>query len=69
MSENLLTIEQLAEKTGYAVATLYKLVSQGKIPYKKLSRKALRFDPQEIEAWIEAQNQKTRQEEDTLPAA
>lgn len=59
---NLLTIEDLADKLGYSVGHIYNLVSRGEIPYKKLSRKALRFDPREIEEWIVEQNLKAKQE-------
>lgn len=61
--DNLLTTAQVALKTGYAVRTIYNLVSAGKIPYKKLSKRAIRFDPKEIERWIEEQNLKVKQEE------
>ena len=60
---NLLTINTLAEKLGYSVGHIYNLVNQGKIPYKKLSRKALRFDAREIDDWINEQIEKTRLEE------
>jgi len=60
---NLLTINDLAKKLGYSVGHIYNLVNKGKIPYKKLSRKALRFDSREIDNWITEQNEKTKLEE------
>ena len=62
--DNLLTVSQVAKKTGYSPGTIYNLVSQGRIPYKKLSRRALRFDPEEINKWIAEQTESFRRLED-----
>lgn len=67
--KKLLTINQLAEKLSYSVGHLYNLVNRGEIPCVKLSRKALRFDPDEIDRWIAEQDEKTRQEEQTAKTA
>jgi excisionase family DNA binding protein len=63
MNNNLLTIEQLSEKLGYSKGHIYNLVSRNEIPYKKLSRKALRFDPKEIDEWIIERNFQTKKQE------
>ncbi len=47
---------------GYSVGHIYNLVNLRQIPFKKLSRKALRFDPQEIERWIIERNDATKTE-------
>lgn len=52
MRKRLLTIKQLSQYLQYEEGTIYNLVNQGKIPYIKLSRKALRFEQEKIDAWI-----------------
>lgn len=48
----LLTIEQLSEKLGKPLGTIYQWTSQKKIPYIKLYQ-SLRFDEFEIDKWLE----------------
>ena len=50
----LIGIKEAAKCTNLAVDTLYKMVSQRRIPYIKLGR-ALRFHPKQLEAWIHQQ--------------
>ena len=50
----LLTIHEAAALTGLSPHTLYKMVSQRRIPYIKLGR-AIRFHPKQLEAWIHQQ--------------
>lgn len=45
-------IKQTAQYTGYAIGTLYNLVSQNLIPFKK-KRGKLYFIPTEVQNWIE----------------
>jgi excisionase family DNA binding protein len=47
-----LDIAALAERLLVKRSTLYAWVEQGTIPYLKLGR-LLRFDPDEIEAWLQ----------------
>ena len=47
----LLTIQQVAKQTGLSIHTVYKMVSQRRIPYVKLGG-ALRFDPNKLDQWI-----------------
>ena len=54
MKMALLTIQQAATHTGLSVHTLYKMVSQRRIPYVKLGG-ALRFHPKQLEEWIHQQ--------------
>jgi excisionase family DNA binding protein len=52
--QRLLTIEEAAEILGIKVGTLYKWCCARKIVYKKIGS-SLRFDPDELEAWIREQ--------------
>jgi len=52
MTPRLLTIKEVSERTGLAVHTLYKMVSQHRVPYVKLGG-ALRFDLELLNQWIE----------------
>ena len=51
----LLTYKKAAARLGMPVGTLYALVSEGRIPHIRLSQRMVRFDPDELEAWIDAQ--------------
>lgn len=53
MSWNLLTISEVASLTRLAVSTLRHYVSDGLIPVMRIGR-VVRFDPDAIDAWIEA---------------
>jgi excisionase family DNA binding protein len=53
-TRSLLTIQQAAQVTGIAVPTLYKWVSQRKIPYIKMGR-LVKFDPSKLDEWIKRQ--------------
>jgi excisionase family DNA binding protein len=50
----LIDIEALARRLGVEVRHVRRLVSERRIPYIKWGR-LLRFDPVEIDAWIDAQ--------------
>jgi len=51
MTPRLLRIQEVSERTGLSKHTLYKMVSQCRIPYTKLGG-ALRFDPEKLDQWI-----------------
>ncbi len=51
-----LSIAVLAERLLVKRSTLYAWAEQGKIPHLKLGR-LLRFDPDEIEAWLQVRRQ------------
>ncbi len=68
VNTNLLRVAEIAAKLGYSEQYIRRLVYLNKIPYNKLSRKALRFDPQEIERWIIERNFQTRQAENSSTA-
>jgi len=50
--KKLLTPRECAEMLSLSVSGIYNYVYEKKIPYKKVGRR-LRFDPEEIERWIE----------------
>ena len=51
---NLLTIDQLCELLKLKKSYIYDLTYRKRIPYKRIGR-FLRFDPEEIKEWIDAQ--------------
>ncbi len=51
--ESLLTIDEVAQRLGVQVRHVRRLVAERRIPYLKWGH-LLRFDPQELEAWIDA---------------
>lgn len=57
------TVEKVAEYWGVHVQTVYTWAREGKIPHYKLGR-VLRFRPDEVRAWFDAQ----RAEPATEPA-
>lgn len=50
---NLWTVKELPSSTKLAISTLRHYVSDGVIPVVRIGR-AVRFDPDEVEAWIAA---------------
>ena len=59
--DGLLTIREAAEYLAVSVSTLYGWVWQRRIPFIKMGR-ALRFDPHDLAAFIEANKQLPRKE-------
>jgi len=57
----LLTIREAAQYLAVSVSTLYGWVWQRRIPFVKIGR-ALRFDPHDLTAFIEANKQVPRKE-------
>lgn len=57
--EGLLTIREAAQYLAVSVSTLYGWVWQRRIPFIKIGR-ALRFDPHDLAAFIEANKQVPR---------
>ena len=61
MSEKgLLSVRETAEMLGISIHTLYSWVSQRRIPFVKLARRA-EFDIKDLDDWID--ENKTRQRE------
>ena len=55
-------VAELAEYLGLSIRTIYDLVGKRRIPFIPLSRKALRFDRQKIDRWMEKKEVKTLNE-------
>lgn len=55
--KKLLKISEVADFLGLETMSVYGLVARKKIPCLKISRKILRFDPTEIEKFIEGKKQ------------
>jgi len=49
----LLTAAEVARLTGFAVGTIYHLVSQRRIPFVRISLRCVRFRRSDIEEWLE----------------
>ena len=61
MTEGLFGYERLAAITGIKVDTLYAMVNQGRIPCRRFSKRLVRFDPDEIEAWLNSKAVATKE--------
>ena len=48
----LMNIEQVAERLGVSVRHMRRLIAERRIPYVKWGH-LLRFDPDEVDRWIE----------------
>jgi excisionase family DNA binding protein len=55
--ENLLTVNEVAQAIGMTTFGVYGLVHKRQIPAVKISRRCLRFRPQEIEKWLQEKSQ------------
>ncbi len=51
MTRRIISIQEAADYTGLAVQTLYKMVSQRRIPFVKMGR-LTKFDVALLDAWI-----------------
>src|SRR4051812_47309305 len=63
----LLDIEELARLPGVGVRHVRRLVADGRIPYLKWGH-LLRFDPVEIQAWLDEARRPTKGEVVAMPA-
>jgi excisionase family DNA binding protein len=59
MNKILIDINELSEKIGVSVGTLYQWVSQKKIPYVKCGR-LTKFSLEDINNWIRAHSVRTK---------
>lgn len=56
-SRRLLRIHEVAELLRMSVGSIYHLVSQKRIPVIRISTRCIRFDPEEVQRWIESMRQ------------
>ena len=61
-AKNILTLEEVAEYTHLSKSYVYKLTSNGDIPYYKPNGKQLYFKRTEIDEWLLTNRNKTNQE-------
>lgn len=54
-SLNLIDIKSLSKMLSISKFTIYTWVSEEKIPHIKINGRLVRFDPEEIEKWINEQ--------------
>jgi excisionase family DNA binding protein len=59
--EPLVTVQEAARYLAVSISTLYGWVWQRRVPFVKIGR-ALRFDPRDLETFVEANKQSPRQE-------
>lgn len=52
MNTGLIGYKEAAEIIGLPIGTLYALVSDKKIPHKRLGKRLVRFSLEEIRVWI-----------------
>ncbi|MBI4691284.1 MAG: helix-turn-helix domain-containing protein [Nitrospirae bacterium] len=55
--ERLLKVEEVAGMLGYSLQGVYHLVFLKKLPCVKISKWALRFRREDIEAWVQSKSQ------------
>ena len=53
MTDEYMTVDEVADLIKCSKLTIYGMVAKKKIPYKKPSRRLLRFKKSEILAWID----------------
>lgn len=51
----LLTVKEIAKLLQCSTYQVYRLTGQKRIPYLRVAGGAIRFDPDEIEAWLAKQ--------------
>ena len=56
----LLTIKETAKLLGITESTLKGMIRRGAIPYIKLSPRVLRFDPEELDEYLDQRRVKPR---------
>lgn len=57
---NLLTVKELCKRLNCEPSYVYRLVHERRIPFLKLGHRKLRFDPVQIDAWIEERFQEAQ---------
>lgn len=50
---NLLTVQDLCERLNCEPSYVYRLVHERRIPFLKLGHRKLRFNPVQVDAWID----------------
>lgn len=53
-AKNLLTYKETASFLAMKLPTLYSKVCRHEVPHVRLSGRCVRFDPDELQAWLDA---------------
>jgi len=69
MKAKLLTYKQVSEMLGLPLGTLYSLVSQKRVPHKRLGKRLVRFSEIEIQNWVESNNVEINKDHDNSTIA
>lgn len=62
MKSNYWNYDQLGQYLGLSKNTLYSMVHRKLIPFIRISGRTVRFDPVEIETWVESRREVTLEE-------
>jgi excisionase family DNA binding protein len=65
--ESLLTVNEVAKAIGMTPFGVYGLVHKKQIPAVKISRRCLRFRPQDIEKWLASKSQWVQERKEQIP--
>jgi len=49
-----MTYQEMADKLGMPLPSLYTMVHRRRIPHLRLSGRMVRFNPTEVEQWLDA---------------
>ncbi len=49
----LLTAKQLSAYLNFPLSSIYSMVEKQEIPFKRFGKKAIRFDRNEIDRWVD----------------
>lgn len=53
MEPRLLTVKQLAAYLNFPRSTIYAMVQQKQIPFRRFGKKIIRFDKKDIDKWVD----------------
>lgn len=52
-ARKLLNVQEAADYLGLATGTVYHMISEGRLPVIRLSKRCVRFRLEDIEAWLD----------------
>ncbi len=62
-TKDVFNLEELSIYTGFSKSYVYKLTSQGKIPYFKPNGKTVFFERKEIDSWLLTNKQEVKEQD------
>ena len=66
---SLLTYSEAAELLGLKISSLYSMTCRKRIPFLRLSGRAVRFDPVDLRKWLDARKNLTPHEATAMNVA